>query len=111
MALSTADPQVIQEIRRLASDPKLVMVTKTAEYDLLAHQLTKGEICRTIVNWIDSGERIKPTQLHSFPGLQGMPAYEMKPRIGGILFYVKVALIELHSPDEYLLLISTHPDH
>lgn len=46
-----------------------------------------------------------------FPALQGEPAYEMKPRIDGVVFYLKVALIKLHQPGEYVLLISAHPDH
>ena len=42
--------------------------------------------------------------------MQGRPAYEMKPRINNILFYIKVALVELGNPDERMLLISVHPD-
>ena len=111
MPARSADPLLVQEIRRFASDPNDVMMTQTVQYDLVAHQLTKEEICQSIIRWIDAGERIKPTQLHSFPGLQGLPAYEMKPRIRGVLFYLKVALFELHQPGEYMLLISAHPDH
>jgi hypothetical protein len=35
----------------------------------------------------------------------------MKPRIGGLLFYLKVALCDLETPDEFMLLVSAHPDH
>ena len=110
MAAKSADSQTVQEIRRLAVDPSLVQITRTAEYDLMARNLGKADVCDEIVNWIDAGERVKPTTLHGFPGLVGQPAYEMKPRIQGTLFYVKVALVELGEPDEYMLLISAHPD-
>ena len=108
---NSADPDVVAEIRRLASDPQRVMITRMAQFDLVARHLTKDEICRVIIDWIDSGERIKPTTLHSFPGLQGQQAFELKPRIQGIVFYIKVALVEWRQPGEYLLLISAHPDH
>lgn len=111
MAASSADPQIVDEIRRLALAADDIVVTRTAEDDLLARRLTVDDICAAIVDWIDAGERVKPTKLHSFPGLQGEPAYEMKPRIDGLVFYLKVALIKLHQPGEYLLLISAHPDH
>ena len=57
----SADPDVVAEIRRLASDSQRVMITRTAQFDLVARHLTKDEICQVIIDWIDSGERIKPT--------------------------------------------------
>ena len=54
---------------------------------------------------------MKPTVLHTIPQFQGMPAYEMKPRINSILFYIKVMLQEVGSSDERMLLLSVHPDH
>ena len=108
---SSADATTVQEIRRLALAGDDVVLTRTATDDLLARSLSVDDICAAIVSWIDARERIKPTILHSFPGLQGEPAYEMKPRIDGIVFYLKVALIKLHQPGEYLLLISAHPNH
>ena len=111
MAAKSADSRTIQEIRRLASDPSKVFTRSQANSDLLAWHLTKEDVCDKIVEWIDAGERVKPTTLHSYPDLEGEPAYEMKPRIKDILFYLKVALVELGKPDEYMLLISTHPDH
>lgn len=111
MAAKSADSQTIQEIRRLASDPSKVLTKSQANLDLLAWHLTKEDVCDKIVEWIDAGERVKPTTLHSYSGFEGKPAYEMKPRIKDILFYLKVALVDLGEPDEYMLLISTHPDH
>ena len=78
---------------------------------MLSQHLTLDDVCDKIIEWIDSGERVKATIIHSFPGLKGEPAYEMKPRINNILFYVKLALVELGNPDERMLLISVHPDH
>ncbi|NQT38496.1 MAG: hypothetical protein HQ581_13455 [Planctomycetes bacterium] len=113
MAAKSADSHTIQEIRRLAVDPSRVRVTRGTEWDLLAHHLTKEDVCDKIIDWIDADERVKPTTIHSdrFPSLKGQEAYEMKPRIQGTLFYIKVALVELGQPDEYMLVISAHPNH
>ena len=108
---ATADPIIVREIRRLALIPEEVVMTGTATSDLFARHLTVDEVCAAIVDWIDAGERVKPTTLHSFPGLVGEPAFEMKPRIEGVRYYLKVALIKQHPPGEYFLLISAHPDH
>ena len=102
----SAEPETIKDIRRLASDPEKVMVTKTVEYDLLASNLTK---CDEIARYVDSGARVKLTILHGTHA--GQTAYEMKPRIDGRLFYIKVTFISLSEPEEYMLLISAHPDH
>lgn len=107
----SADPKIVAEIRRLASDPSLVRPSPQAKWDMVAQHLTTDDVCDKIIEWIDAGERLKLTTIHSLPGLKGQPAYEMKPRINNILFYIKVALIELGPPGEHLLLISVHPDH
>ncbi|MGD0898449.1 MAG: hypothetical protein ABR915_11475 [Thermoguttaceae bacterium] len=107
----SADPKIVAEIRRLALDPTRVQTTKQATLDMLGQHLTIDDVCDKIIEWIDAGERVKPTSIHTFPGLQGQPAYEMKPRINSILFYVKVALVERGNPGERMLLISAHPDH
>jgi len=107
----SADPKIVQEIRRLALDPTRVQTIKQATLDMLGQHLTVDDVCDTIIEWIDAGERVKPTTIHSFPGLQGQMAYEMKPRMNGVLFYIKVALVELGNSDERMLLMSVHPDH
>jgi hypothetical protein len=109
MAAQSADASERAAIRRFAADPGLVRVTRTAQYDLLGHALTKEEICEEIVAWIDSGQRVKKVVLRGQHA--GAPAFEMKPRINGRLFYLKVALCDVETPDEYMLLISAHPDH
>jgi hypothetical protein len=109
MASHTAEPRILAEIRRLALDPNKVRVTRTAEYDLLGRQLKKDDVCQVIVQGIDAGERVKTVTLRGADS--GATAYEMKPRIGGVLFYVKVTLRELGQPQETLLVISAHVDH
>ena len=52
---SSADPAIIQEIRRLAAAAQDVVVTRIAADDLLARQLTVDDICAAIVDWIDEG--------------------------------------------------------
>jgi hypothetical protein len=111
MAAKSADAQDVQEIRRLASDLTKVRVTKGVELSLLAHHLTKADVCDAIVDCIDAGERVKPTTLHSFPGLQRQAAFEVKPFINNTRFYIKVTLIHLHQTDEHLLVLSAHPDY
>jgi hypothetical protein len=107
----SADPKIVQEIRRLASDPTRVQTTTQASWDMLGQHLTIDDVCDKIIEWIDAGQRVKPTTIHSLSPLKGQPAYEMKPRINNILFYIKLALVELGNPEERILLISAHPDH
>jgi hypothetical protein len=108
----SADPQIVQEIRRLASDPSHVRVfLRAAQWDMMAQGLTITDVCDRIVEYIDAGERVKPTVLRDIPELKGIPAYEMKPRINNVLFYIKVTLLEVGAPGERMLLISVHPDH
>ena len=109
MAAQSADANERAAIRRFAADPGRVRVTKTTQYDLLGRDLTTEDICREITSWIDGGQRIKKVILRGQHA--GAPAFEMKPRVDDTLFYLKVALCDLDSPDEYMLLISAHPDH
>ena len=83
MADNSADSNKRAEIRRLASDPTAVRVTKTVEFDLLARHLTKADICDEIVAWIDSGERVKKVTLRGQHA--GQAAFEMKPQINSAL--------------------------
>jgi hypothetical protein len=78
---------------------------------MVAQCLTKDDVCDKIIEWIDAGERVKPTTIHTIPGHVGMPAYEMKPRINHSLFYIKVALMKLGEQNEHMMLSSVHPDH
>lgn len=109
MASDSADPNERAEIRRLASDPAKVRVAKSVEYSLLAHHLTKEDACDEIVAWIDHGNRVKKVTLRGQHA--GQAAFEMKPRINQVLFYLKLTLCELGQPGEHMLLISVHPDY
>jgi hypothetical protein len=111
MAAKQADAGTLTQIRRLATGSRCVRITRTAEYDLMAHRLKKADVCDEIIDWIDIGRAVKEITLHSFPGLVGQPGYEIKPRMKGILFYVKFALVGLGNPGEYMLIVSAHPDH
>jgi hypothetical protein len=104
-----ADATERATIRRFAADPTKVRLTRTAQYDLLGHGLTKEDICDEIVAWIDSNQPIKKVTLRGKDA--GASAFEMKPRINHVLYYLKVAQCDLGEPDEYMLLISAHPDH
>ena len=42
------------------------------------------------------------------PRNEGTPS---EPRINNSLFYLKLTLCELGESDEYMLVISAHPDH
>ncbi|MBN1588020.1 MAG: hypothetical protein JW888_00730 [Pirellulales bacterium] len=109
MAGNSADSNERAEIRRLASDPTEVRVTKSVEYSLLTHHLSKEDVCDEIVAWIDTGNRVKKVVLRGRH--VGQAAFEMKPRINNVLFYFKLTLCELGEPGEYALLISVHPDY
>ena len=109
MAANSADANERADIRRLTSDASKVRLTRTAEYDLLAHHLTKDDICDEVIAWIDSGARIKKVILRGQHA--GQAAFEMKPRINNMLFYIKVAVCDRGDPAEYLLIVSAQPDH
>ncbi|MBM4091487.1 MAG: hypothetical protein FJ276_18985 [Planctomycetes bacterium] len=111
MAAKKADAGTLAEIGRLAADPTRVRLTTTVQFDLMAHRLTKADVCDEIIAWIDRGDAVKEVALHGFPGLVGQSAYEIKPRMRNTLFYIKVTLVELGKPGEYILVVSAHPDH
>ncbi|NLS95414.1 MAG: hypothetical protein GXX96_25005 [Planctomycetaceae bacterium] len=111
MTAKKADAWTLGEIRRLAADQSRVRLTTTVQFDLMAHRLTKADVCDEIIAWIDRGEPVKEVVLHSFPGLVGQSEYEIKPRMRNTLFYIKVTLVELGKPGEYMLVVSAHPDH
>jgi hypothetical protein len=117
VAARQAVPKTLGEIRRLAADAGRVRLTKTAQFDLMAHGLTKADVCGEIIAWIDSGEPVKEVTIHTISALLGQPAYEVKPRMRSslfnaeVIFYIKVILVESGKPGEYMLVVSTHPDH
>jgi len=117
VAAKNADATTLRELRRLAADESRVRLGKTTLYDLMAHGLTKADVCDQIIDWIDGAKPVREVAVHSIPGLLGQPAFQIKPRMKSallnaeVLFYVKVTLVELGQPGEYMLVISAHPDH
>lgn len=109
---SQADSTTTTLIRQLAdaSEP-FTIISNQARSDLMAHNLKQGDVADAIVGWIDAGERIKPTVLHSFSGRQGEPAFEMKPKLNGTTWYIKVCIDDRGGSDEGLVLLSAHPEH
>lgn len=111
MAPSQADSGTIALLKRLAEQEEFAFVSPQARSDLMAHGLKRGDVADAIVAWIDAGERVKPTVIHSIPGREGDPAYEMKPKLNGARWYIKVSIDNRGEPDEGLALLSAHPDH
>ncbi len=109
MAAQYADANEREAICRFALNSALVKITKTVQYDLLAAELAKDEVCQKIVVWIENGERLKKVTLRGEHG--GQAPFEMKPRLKDVLFYLKVTVCESGEPDEYMLIVSAHPDH
>ena len=110
MADSATDEE-IAKIRTLASDPSKVKITKTVEYDLMSLGLTKDDACLEIVAWIEAGERVKPTTLHSVKDMVGNRAFEMKPMINSERIYIKVTIEPRPFQRSELLVLSFHRDH
>lgn len=111
MSAASADPVTIALIRRLASDVSRVWFSAQARSDMQAHNLRPADVCDAVVEWIDAGERVKPTVLHSCKDRTCQEAWEMKPRLNRVLFYLKVTMDDRDGPGESLGILSCHPDH
>ena len=108
---SSADEVTIRLIRDLATRPDAVWTSRQVQSDLMAHHLTVDDICDAIVDWIGAGERVKPTVIKNIPARKGQPAYEMKPRINNLLYYIKVVIDGCELDGWRMVLLSAHPDH
>ncbi len=111
MPPSSADPQTVQLIRRLALKPDAVWPAPQVVSDLMAYNLTMDDICDALVDWIDKNERIKPTVIKNIPSRVGQPAFEMKPRISSSIWYIKVVIDDVGTADEKMAMLSAHVDH
>lgn len=111
MPPSTADSETLALIRRLAEGGTFCFVSRQARSDLMAHNLRQGDITDAIVDLINAGGRVKPVTLHSFPGREGTPAYEIKPKINSVTWYTKICIDHRGEAEECLALISAHVDH
>jgi hypothetical protein len=108
MAKKLADAGVVALIRTLASDPGRVEVYRSAKYDFLSGTITKDDVCDAVCAWIDAGEPVLETIIHTIPELQGHPAYELKPQLAGHRYYVKLAMEK--RGEDWLLILSVHLD-
>ena len=111
MSPSSADPDTIAVLRRLAAAVQFSYVSPQALSDMMAHKLKLEDVADAIVEWIDIPGRVKPTTIHSIPGRKGDPAYELKPSVNGTTWYIKVCIDDRNGPEEGLALLSAHSDH
>ncbi len=104
-----AGPEIIKTICELAARPNNVKLTARAEYDLLAEDLTKDDVCRSIITWIGANKDVVEIITIAVPEHLGEKAYVMKPTIAQKPFYVKVTILDYDTYREMLLIISSHP--
>jgi hypothetical protein len=98
----------VKLIRELAADPDRVEVYRTAKYDFMARTLTVDDVCEAICDWIDCGQPVNETVIHTIPELKDTPAYELKPVLFEKRYYVKLGLER--RGDDWLLILSAHLD-
>lgn len=106
-----AEPEVVEDIRRLAEHPERVQAAQRAFYDLMAHQLTVADVCVAICDWIDGGQVVEKIITQHVPDHVGTPAYVLKPVLVGKTFYVKVTIRDRGEFREKMLVISAHPSN
>jgi len=108
MAKRLADVHIVRQIRKLSNSPGNVQITRSASYSMMSYGLKKEDICEAICDWIDENKEVEEIITKYAQGHLGERAYVMKLSFGKIGFYVKVAIRQLSS-DENLLIISCHP--
>jgi hypothetical protein len=104
-----AGSEIIKTICELAARPANVKLTSRAEYDLLAEDLTKDDVCHSIIIWIGANKDVVEIVTNDVPAHLGEKAYVMKPTIAQKPFYVKVTILDYDTYREMLLIISSHP--
>ena len=106
-----AEAHIVQAIKRLAGEPGDAAVTSTAEYDLMGEQLKVEDVCDALLDWIEKGKDIREIVTEKAKGHTGKPAFVIKPRLHGKIFYIKVAVTDPGGSRERLTIVSAHPDH
>ncbi|MEN8151269.1 MAG: hypothetical protein ABFS86_15745 [Planctomycetota bacterium] len=86
-------------------------MTTTAEYDLMGERLKVEDVCDVLLDWIEKGKSIREIVTTNAKGHIGKPAFVIKPRLNGKMFYVKVAVTDPGGSRERLTIVSAHPDH
>lgn len=102
--------ETILKIRKLAEDPGNVRLTDKAKWGLMGSPLTKLGLCNEIVNWVNSGQNFREGVTTEPPEHKGKVFYTFKPRIEGVLYYIRLSIEEDETKNEWLLIISMHPD-
>ena len=107
---SDADSQTRALIRSLASQPERVETDRHATGNMLAWQLSLEDVCDAICEWIDSGERVKPTVVKTHPkALVGMAAYDLSPvQISSHRYYIRLTIYRPDQSQDTLLIVSVH---
>jgi hypothetical protein len=54
---------------------------------------------------------VKPTVIKNIPSWVGQAAYQMKPKIAAMTWYVKVAVDDPGTSQEQMAMLSAHVDH
>ena len=107
--MAKADSNTRQVILELALDPVHVLVDEHALGPMQTDKITLYDVCDAICDCIRNGGRVKQTVVKTHPkGLVGQPAYELKQRILGKMYYIRVTLVRL--VPEALMILSVHLD-
>jgi len=109
MSKKPADPEAVKILHELAAHPENVTTTSTAKYDMMGLNLTKADICDTLLAWIDESKEVKQTVMRGKDA--GRPAYEIKPTLQGALLYCKFIVRDIDDQNKRLCIISAHVDH
>lgn len=108
---SDADLATKALIRDLALRPERVRIDAHATGNMMAWRLTVEDVCDAICDWIDQGERVKPTVVKTHPkALVGMPAHDLSPvPILSGRFYIRLTIYKPDQLQDTLLIVSVHP--
>lgn len=98
----------VRLLRALASDPGRASSTKTANFDMMAYDLTRADVCDALWGWIHEGPAVTRTIMHGQDARQF--AYEIWPELAGQRFYCKFMILGEPSLSPKLLIVSVHPD-
>jgi hypothetical protein len=110
MAKKFASKEVREKIRRLASNPEKVILSGKAAYGLMCTSLAKLGVCDEICEWIDKNQAIREQETTEPPEHAEKPVYVIKPKIDGVIYYIRLGIDEANILSERLIIISVHPD-
>ncbi len=108
MGKDRAGESEVRLLRALAADPGRASSTKTATTDMMAHHLTRADVCDALWDWIHEGTAVTRTIMHGQDA--GQFAYEIWPELAGRRFYCKFMILGEPSLSPKLFIVSVHPD-